>query len=246
MEGNSKWPHKQNNKCCVKCFADGTYPYKGDNIPYCMFSGCPCHIPTQTSPEGVQSKDERRNTELNSTPPTEKKCCPCVGNPCRCGCHYSMPTLSNIDRHDGCSDQKCECNVPAPSNTEWEGRYYERWEYFFGARNFDTNYAKQEIKSFIQTLLESERRKITLKEITEIGEIQTAYEKGLNENWGGDREIQLKHAKRAGATDTVNKIIAIAEGMKRGKVKDEDKTWAAHYLGFDEALTDLIIKIREI
>ncbi len=47
-------------------------------------------------------------------------------------------------------------------------------------------------------------------------------------------------------TSQKERIKKEVEGMKRGKVKDEDKVWAAHYIGYDEAISDILSKIDGI
>lgn len=37
-----------------------------------------------------------------------------------------------------------------------------------------------------------------------------------------------------------SRIKEVAEGMKKGRVKNEDKEWKIHYMGYDEALSDIL------
>ena len=44
----------------------------------------------------------------------------------------------------------------------------------------------------------------------------------------------------------VEDVIKMCEKSKRGKVDGEDELWAAHYLGHDEALTNLIHSLEKM
>lgn len=52
-------------------------------------------------------------------------------------------------------------------------------------------------------------------------------------------------ARAEGAKEERERILKIVEGMFRGHVAGEDKEWAAHYLGYDEALTHLSEEIKK-
>lgn len=64
--------------------------------------------------------------------------------------------------------------------------------------------------------------------------------------------FEKKHGGHA-SIDFRSTIIALLEGemenlrdQKKEKVKDEDKLWAAHYLGFNEALDQQISQLQEV
>jgi hypothetical protein len=63
------------------------------------------------------------------------------------------------------------------------------------------------------------------KKIDEIQELETIY-------WQNETKIALQEEHRR----IINKI----KEMKKGKIDGESKLWEAHYMGYDEALQDII------
>lgn len=93
----------------------------------------------------------------------------------------------------------CARATPAPTDKNtWEQideviRDNLTWYKYKGTDHGDLVIAEEAIKSFISNLLSSERFK--------------AYDEGLNENWGGDRVIQLEQARKFGRTEERTKIL---------------------------------------